>query len=83
MRILYFAWVRQKVGMAEEEVSPPPEVRDVAGLVAWLSARSSGHAAAFAQARQIRAAVNQEFATPDAPVAAGDEVAFFPPVTGG
>jgi molybdopterin converting factor subunit 1 len=83
MRILYFAWVRQKVGVAEEEVSPPPEVRDIAGLVAWLSARSPGHASAFAQAKQVRAAVNQEFATPDAPVRAGDEIAFFPPVTGG
>ncbi len=83
MRILYFAWVRQKVGVAEEAVAPPPEVRDVAGLIAWLSARSPGHAAAFAQARQVRCAVNQEFATPDAPVKAGDEVAFFPPVTGG
>jgi molybdopterin synthase sulfur carrier subunit len=83
MRVLYFAWVRQRVGVAEEEVSPPPEVRDVAGLVAWLAARSPGHAAAFAQGRQIRAAVNQDFAGPEAPVAAGDEVAFFPPVTGG
>ena len=83
MRVLYFAWVRQKVGVAEEEVSPPPEVRDVAGLVAWLAARSPGHAAAFAQAKQVRAAVNQEFASPEAPVGAGDEVAFFPPVTGG
>ena len=83
MRILYFAWMRQRVGMAEEEVSPPPEVRDVAGLVAWLSTRSSGHAAAFAQPKQVRAAVNQDFAGPEAPVGPGDEVAFFPPVTGG
>jgi molybdopterin converting factor small subunit len=58
-------------------------VRDVAGLIAWLAGRSPGHAAAFAQAKQIRAAVNQDFARPDAPVAAGDEIAFFPPVTGG
>lgn len=83
MRVLYFAWVRQKVGVAEEAVAPPPEVRDVAGLIAWLAARSPGHAAAFAQARQVRCAVNQEFAGPEAPVKAGDEVAFFPPVTGG
>ena len=83
MRILYFAWVRQKVGIAEEILSPPAEVRDVAGLVQWLSARSPGHAEAFAQPRQIRAAVNQEFAQPDSPVAANDEIAFFPPVTGG
>ena len=83
MKILYFAWVRQKVGIAEEDIAPPPEIRDVAGLIAFLAARSPGHAAAFADPRQLRAAVNQDFATPDAPVAPGDEVAFFPPVTGG
>jgi molybdopterin synthase sulfur carrier subunit len=83
MRVLYFAWLRQKVGLAEEEAAPPPEVRDVAGLMRWLAARSPGHAAAFADPRQVRAAVNQEFAAPDTPVAPGDEVAFFPPVTGG
>ena len=83
MKVLYFAWVRQKVGLAEEIVQPPAEVRDVAGLVAWLSARSPGHAAAFAHPGQVRAAVNQEFAGADAPVAGQDEVAFFPPVTGG
>ncbi|MGX9964071.1 molybdopterin converting factor subunit 1 [Roseomonas sp. F4] len=83
MKILYFAWVRQKVGLAEEDVVLPEDVRDVAGLVAFLARRSPGHAAAFADPRQIRAAVNQDFATPDQMVAAGDEVAFFPPVTGG
>jgi molybdopterin synthase sulfur carrier subunit len=83
LKVLYFAWVRQKVGMAEEDIAPPPEVRDVAGLIAFLAARSPGHAAAFADPRQLRAAVNQDFATPDAPVGPGDEVAFFPPVTGG
>jgi molybdopterin converting factor subunit 1 len=83
MNLLYFAWVRQKVGVAEEHVTPPEHVRDIAGLIAWLAARSPGHAAAFADPRQIRAAVNQDFATPDAPVRPGDEVAFFPPVTGG
>ena len=83
MRVLYFAWLRQKVGIAEEDVSPPAEVRDVAALVRWLAARSAGHAAAFADQRQVRVAVNQDFASPDQPVAANDEVAFFPPVTGG
>lgn len=83
MQVLYFAWVRQKIGMSEEEVSPPPEVADVAGLMRWLSARGPGHADAFANARAIRAAVNQEFAAPDRRLEPGDEVAFFPPVTGG
>ena len=58
-------------------------IRDVAGLIGWLATHSPGHAAAFADPRQIRAAVNQDFATPDQPVMAGDEIAFFPPVTGG
>jgi molybdopterin converting factor subunit 1 len=79
LKVLYFAWVRQKVGTAEEEVAPPPEVRDVSGLIAWLAGRSAGHAAAFADPRQVRAAVNQDFAPPEHPVG----VAFFPPVTGG
>ncbi len=83
MKVLYFAWVRQRIGLAEEDVSPPAEVRDVAGLVAWLAQRSPGHAQAFSDPRQVRAAVNQEFAPPETPVAPGDEVAFFPPVTGG
>ena len=83
MRVLYFAWLRQKVGIAEEEVSPPVEVRDVAALMRWLAERSPAHATAFADPRQVRAAVTQDFAAPDHPVAANDEVAFFPPVTGG
>ena len=83
MHLLYFAWVRQRVGLGEEDIAPPPAVRDVAGLVAFLAARSPGHAAAFADPRQIRCAVNQEFADPTTPVGPGDEIAFFPPVTGG
>jgi molybdopterin converting factor subunit 1 len=83
MNILYFAWVKQKVGTGAETVSPPPDVVDVAGLVTWLSARSPGHADAFALPKLVRAAVNQEFCKPDHPVGVGDEVAFFPPVTGG
>lgn len=83
MKILYFAWLREKTGTAEEEVVPPAGVRTVADLIAWLSARSSGHAAAFADLGAVRCAVNQDFAGPETPVAPGDEVAFFPPVTGG
>ncbi|TPG59041.1 molybdopterin converting factor subunit 1 [Roseomonas nepalensis] len=83
MRVLYFAWLRQRTGAGEEEVSPPAEVADVGGLMRWLAARSPGHAAAFADPAQVRAAVNQEFCGPEHPVAPGDEVAFFPPVTGG
>jgi molybdopterin converting factor subunit 1 len=83
MRVLYFAWVREKVGTGEEELALPAGVGTVAALVDHLAARSPGHAAAFANRATIRAAVNQDFAAPDTPVSDRDEVAFFPPVTGG
>lgn len=83
MKILYFAWMRGKTGIGEEEVSPPAGVTDVAGLVAWLKTRGPGFEEAFADMKVVRAAVNQEFVALDAPVSTGDEVAFFPPVTGG
>jgi molybdopterin synthase sulfur carrier subunit len=83
VQVLYFAWVRQKVGTGAEAVTPPPEVADIGGLMAWLAGRSAGHASAFADPKQIRAAVNQEFCGHDQPLRPGDEVAFFPPVTGG
>jgi molybdopterin synthase sulfur carrier subunit len=83
MKVLYFAWLRQKVGRGEETISLPTTVRTVAALVAWLKARSPGHAAAFANIKAVRVAVNQEFADWNAAIAEGDEIAFFPPVTGG
>jgi molybdopterin synthase sulfur carrier subunit len=83
LTILYFAWLRERTGTAQEHVSPPPGVSTVADLIAWLMQRSPGHAAAFANPRTVRCAVNQDFAAPATPVGPGDEVAFFPPVTGG
>ncbi len=83
LRLLYFAWLRERVGRAEEEVAPPSTVRTVGELMGWLAARDAGHGAAFARPLLIRAAVNQEFVGPETELAAGDEVAFFPPVTGG
>ncbi|HWD25970.1 MAG TPA: molybdopterin converting factor subunit 1 [Rhizomicrobium sp.] len=83
MNVLYFAWVRQKVGRAEEVVEHAPGLRTVADLAAMLAARGGGYAEAFADMAQLRAAVNQVHANLDAVLAAGDEVAFFPPVTGG
>jgi molybdopterin converting factor subunit 1 len=83
MKILYFAWLRERVGRGEEDVSPPADVVDVAGLVAWLRTRSTGHESAFAHGKLVRCAVDQEFATPDTAIAGASEIAFFPPVTGG
>ncbi len=83
MKILYFAWLRQKTGIDAEEVEMPPEISDVGGLLDWLKERNSNFADALADFDSIRVAVNQEFAELDAPVAQGDEVAIFPPMTGG
>ena len=83
MKVLYFAWLRTKTGMAEDEVAPPDEVATVGDLRAWLKDRGPGHAEALADLEVVRVAVNQEYAQPDHPVKPGDEVALFPPVTGG
>ncbi len=83
LRLLYFAWLRERVGRAEEQVALPDGVATVGALRAWLCSRGPGFAAALAPDLPVRCAVNQDFAGPDAPVAPGDEVAFFPPVTGG
>lgn len=83
MKLVYFAWVRTQIGIAEEEVTPPPEVGDVAALLAWLKTRGPGYAAALKDLAAVRVAVNQEYAKPEHRIAAGDEVAVFPPVTGG
>jgi len=83
MKVLYFAWLRARTGVAEETLDPPASVTTVGGLVDWLKARGGGFGEAFADRTVIRAAVNQEFARFDDPVRPDDEVALFPPVTGG
>jgi len=83
MQILYFAWVREKIGRSSEEITLPADVRDVGGLMRHLAALTPGHAAAFANPALIRAAINQDFARADDLVTNGDEVAFFSPVTRG
>ncbi len=83
MKILYFAWVREKAGMGEEDITLPSGVSDVAGLIKWQKSRGSGYAAAFAAPELIRVAVNQTHVGLDHPLTDGDEVAFFPPLTGG
>ena len=83
MKILYFAWLKQKTGVASEEVTPPAEVATVADLADWLGSRSPGHAEALSNRQVVRVAIDQEFADYSAPVAEAREIAFFPPVTGG
>ena len=83
VKLLYFAWVREKVGLAHETVELPDNVTTVADLMAWMKTRSPAYEAAFAQSHVIRCAINQTHAKPDATLDGAREIAFFPPVTGG
>src|SRR5690606_19288758 len=83
MTVLYFASVKEKVGCAEEQVSPPGSVVTVSDLIDWLAARSPKHADAFANRATIKSAVDQTHVPLSAPLGNAREVAFFPPVTGG
>lgn len=81
--LLYFAWVRERVGVASEELALPAEIATAADLAAWLATRSPGHAEAFADPTKLRCAVDQVMVAMDAPLGDAREIAFFPPVTGG
>jgi molybdopterin synthase sulfur carrier subunit len=83
MKVLYFAWLRERIGAASEDLDLPADIATVGALVEWLKSRGPAHASAFAGDKIVRCAVDQEFAALDAPIAAAREIAFFPPVTGG
>jgi molybdopterin synthase sulfur carrier subunit len=83
MKLKYFAWVRERIGKAEETVEPPPNVRTVADLMAWLTARDDAYAHAFETPKVIRAAIDHIHVKADAVIAGAREIAFFPPMTGG
>jgi len=83
MKILYFAWLKEKTGLSSEDCPLPDGVTDVAGLIDWLIQRGDGFDEAFKDQNLVRVAVNQEHVDVDCPLSDGDEVAFFPPVTGG
>ena len=83
MKLLYFAWVRERVGKAEEEIEPPPGVATVGELVAWLIGRGEGYAYAFENPKAIRAAIDRNHVRSDARIDGAHEIAFFPPMTGG
>lgn len=83
MKILYFAWMRQRIGSSAETIDLPGDVTTVSDLVDWLVGRGENYGQAFARRDVIRAAVNQEYVRFDHPVSNADEIAFFPPVTGG
>jgi molybdopterin synthase sulfur carrier subunit len=83
MKILYFAWLRERLNRNEEEVDLPAEVATVAGLIDWLAARDEAAELAFANRKLIRAAVDAKVAPHEASIAGASVVALFPPMTGG
>jgi molybdopterin synthase sulfur carrier subunit len=83
IRIVYFAWVRERVGLAEETLDIPADLDTIADLVRWLKARGEGYEAAFADEAVVRAALDHVHAKPHTRLGQAREIAFFPPMTGG
>ncbi len=83
LKIRYFAWVRERVGVPEEDVEVPASVRTVGELAAWLATRGEEYAHAFENPKVIRAAIDRTHVRPDAALGSASEIAFFPPMTGG
>jgi sulfur-carrier protein len=83
VKLRYFAWVRERVGKAEEDIEPPAGIATVGELVAWLVQRGDGYAYAFENPKVIRAAIDKNHVRAEARIAGAGEIAFFPPMTGG
>lgn len=83
MKLVYFAWVRERIGKAEEDIALPAELSTIADLIRWLKGRGEEYDYAFKNADVIQAAIDHEHVEQDAPLAGAKEIAFFPPMTGG
>ncbi|MHB2167086.1 molybdopterin converting factor subunit 1 [Alsobacter sp. R-9] len=83
MKLVYFAWVRERIGKPEETVEVPAGVVTVSDLAAWLATRGEEYAYAFENPKVVRAALDKRHVKPDTPIAGAGEIAFFPPMTGG
>ena len=83
MKLLYFAWIRTNLGVSEELLDVPSEIKDVEGLLHWLINRGESYKTVFSDLSLIHVSVNQEYVDLDNAITQGDEIAFFPPVTGG
>jgi sulfur-carrier protein len=83
MKLRYFAWIRERIGQAEEEIDLPTSIRTIADLITWLSARGENYAHAFESGPLIRAAIDKMHVRHEAEIGTAQEIAFFPPMTGG
>ena len=83
VKLRYFAWVRERIGKPDEIVEVPPGIATVGELMTWLASRGEEYAHAFANAKVIRAAIDQRHVQSDAAIKGAGEIAFFPPMTGG
>ena len=83
LKLCYFAWVRERIGKAEEEIAPPGTVTTVGELIGWLASRGDEYAYAFENPKVIRAAIDRSHVKPDTSIKGAREIAFFPPMTGG
>jgi molybdopterin synthase sulfur carrier subunit len=83
VKLRYFAWVRERVGKAEEDIDPPDAVTTVGDLVAWLARQGEGYAYAFENPKVVRSAIDKRHVRAEAQIAGAREIAFFPPMTGG
>ncbi len=83
VRLVYFASVREAIGIADEQRELPPSLVTVHDTVRWLADQSPAYAAAFADTERLRFALDQDMVTGEAPIGNGTELAIFPPVTGG
>ncbi len=83
MKLVYFAWVRERIGRTDEDLTLPPEIVTTGDLLGWLRKRGPEYEHALAEPRAIRVAIDRVHARPDTPLAGAREVALFPPMTGG
>jgi molybdopterin synthase sulfur carrier subunit len=83
MKVLYFAWMRERIGKPEEEIEPPVGISTVRDLMQWLSGRGEEYAYAFENPKIIRAAIDRTHVRPETAIGGAKEIAFFPPMTGG
>ncbi|KFC61822.1 Molybdopterin converting factor, subunit 1 [Devosia sp. LC5] len=83
MKILYFAWLRERLNKGEEDVTLPPEVTTIAGLLDWLAGRDEAAALALEKRSLIKAAINAKLVQHDTSLVGAHTVALFPPMTGG